>query len=244
MRHLVTASCKEGCVLLDFKVDFALLLNDEFDGAPITDANVLFLHDGRIVTPLRKREGFYVFLGLGQPEIALKISRPHYHSVFKRVIKSGLDPGNPVEWVRLRRAYSDVFSDCDWLHGRAPPGAEVLAFSKEELKLQIGEEQNRLTLLGQTAGRLLGRRFALTEKNPETFLLTQSPAPGVYLSDKALDAPRGFAQSAIRAYLSKSGSDGCYHIPIEHGQSEKISGTAYYDRGKEQWVFASATARS
>ena len=55
--------------LLAAKVDFALLLYDEFDGAAINDANVVFRFEGRLVTPLRKREGFYVFRGLGLPEI-------------------------------------------------------------------------------------------------------------------------------------------------------------------------------
>jgi len=221
--------------LLDFKVAFALLLYDEFDGSAITDASVLFRCDGRIVTPLRKKEGFYVFRGLDQPEIELEISRPHYHTKNKRVIKNCLDPGYPVERERLLRQYPGRFSDCEWLHGDCPPNSEVLAFSEDEqARLQAGDDgKNQLTILGCAAGRLVGRRLALEKKSGETFLLTRMAAPGVYLTDRELaSAPKG-AWPVIRAYLSQSGSDGRYHIPVERGVSGRPTDLAYRGRGKE-----------
>jgi hypothetical protein len=230
--------------LLDFQVDFALLLYDEFNGFAITDASVLFYHEGRILTPLRKREGFYVFRGLGIPEIDIEIRRPHYHPAHKRILKSCLDPGYPVEKVRLMRQHPGTFSDCDWFHGNAPPEREVLAFAGEELKAGVGEERNRITILGQSAGRLLGRRFAPEKGKGETFLLTSLLAPGIYQADKELPASKKGAFSIVRAYLSRSGSDGWYHIPVEYGHSENITATAYDEGGRGKWVYASATVRS
>jgi hypothetical protein len=230
--------------LLDFKVDFALLLYDEFDGSPITDPSVLFRYEGRLITPLRKREGFYVFRGLDLPEIELEICRPHYHIQHKKIRKSDLDPHYPVEKVRLARTYPGVYSDCAWIHGNAPPHAAVLAFAGEELKAQIGEEPNRITILGQTAGRLLGRRFAPEKGKGETFLLTSILAPGIYQTDRELPASKKGAFSIVRAYLSRTDPDGSYHIPVEYGHSELIRATAYEKGGNGKWVYASAMVRS
>jgi hypothetical protein len=230
--------------LRDYKVDFALLRYDEFDGSAINDASVLFRYEGRLITPLRKREGFYVFRGLDVPEIDLEICRPHYHTAHKRILKSCLDPGYPVEKVRLTRSYPGTFSDCDWFHGNAPPDTAILALAGEQLKAQIGEEGNRITILGQSAGRLLGRRFAPEKGKGETFLLTALLAPGIYQMDRELPASKKGAFSIVRAYLSQSGSDGCYHIPVEYGHSGLITATAYDERGNGKWVYASATAHS
>ena len=231
--------------MLDHKVDFALLLYDEFNGSAIADASVLFRCDGRMVTPLRKKEGFYVFRGLGTAEINVEISRPHYHKKQKRILRNRLDPGNPVARARLMREHPGAFADCEWLHGNGPPNSEVLAFMQEEqMKLQVGEEdKSRLTVLGYATGNLVGRRFALDKKNGGTFLITRMLTPGVYLADRALPFSPKDARPIIWAYLSRSGTDGKYHIPVEKGRTSGISDTVFYDRGRGEWVCASAMAR-
>ena len=205
--------------MLDFKVDFALLLYDEFDGSAISDSNVVFRHEGKIITPLRKGDGFYVFCGIDRPEIEIAINRPHYHRKLKRVIKTRLDPGYPVVSVRLTREYPGNFSDCQWLHGTGPPNSEVLAFWEDErLRLQSADEAtSKLTIPRYVTGGLVGRRFTMSMKSGETFILTRMTAPGIYLADRKLPAPLSSGQPIIRAYRSVSGADGSYHIPIEHG---------------------------
>lgn len=227
------------------KVDFALLLYDEFNGAPITDPNVLFRWEGRNITPLRKREGFYVFCGLDCPEIALEISRPHYLKKNRRIIKNRLDPGNPVVRERLMRAYPGTFSDCEWLHGTCPPDSEVLAFSDDEqIKLQIQEDDGaRIAVMGYATARLAGRRFAIERESGETFFFTQMLTPGVYRADRELPAALKGPRPAIRAWLSKSGPDGCYHIPVERGQAGGFPATAFYREERGKWVFQSVTER-
>ncbi len=225
-------------------VDFALLLYDEFNGAPINDESVLFKLEDRIITPLRKSEGFYVFGGLGNDEVEFTISRPRYQPICERIIKSGLDPGFPVKRVRLRRAYSGTFSDCEWIAGDAPPGSEVLALAREELKLQAAETNNKLTILGKAAGLLIGRRFSFEAAPTETFIITGMAAPGVYTTENAPNTPEITQSALLRAYIAKSGADGRYDIPVEHGHKDALTGTAYYDRGESKWVFASAPALS
>jgi hypothetical protein len=227
-------------------VDFALLLYDEFDGASINDESVVFRHGGKIVTPLRKPEGYYVFAGLLGDAPELLITRPHYRSQHKRIIKSRLDPGFPVERARLRRNYPGNFADCEWLTGTTPPDSEVMAFAKEDVRLQAAETADRLTIPGKAAGLLLGRRFAFELSPTETFLLVGMAAPGVYTAEYAgtPQIPRDPKAALLRVYLTNSGPTGRYHIPVEPGQKERLTGTAYYDRGERQWVFASVPALS
>ena len=48
--------------LIRISMRFALLLKDDFSGATVAGAGQRFLVDGRPVTPVRKPDGFYVFL--------------------------------------------------------------------------------------------------------------------------------------------------------------------------------------
>lgn len=232
--------------MLDFKVDFALLLYDEFDGAPSTDANILFRHEGRIVTPLRKREGFYVFRGLDVPDAELEINRPHYHKKRKHVIKNGLDPGYPVVRARLLREYPGTFSDCEWLHGSCPPDSTVLALAEEEgLRLGSLEQDEtgaKISLPGYGTRRLSGRRFTLNPKSGETFIISEMLSPGVYRIDKTPAGAYKSGCSIYRAYLSRGSPDGHYSLPVEKGHSGRITKAAYFDEENGKWVYVSATA--
>jgi len=223
----------------DVTIDFALLLYDDFDGTPIRDANIIFRHEGRIVTPLRKREGFYVFCNLSGSEPELEINRPHYHRKLKRIIKNRLDPGNPVVSIRLIRKYPGNFSDCDWLHGTGPPGGGVCAVSSVEIPIrqQTGDDGAcLLSILGSTAARLVGKRFAVDAKSGETFLITRMTAPGMYLVQGAFPTAPKAARHMMRAYLSRIGSDGCWQIPVEFGHNDAMAGMVYHnDGGDSQW---------
>ena len=221
--------------MLTVKADFALLLYDEFNGSPINDANVIFRHEGRGVMPIRKREGFYVFCGLGGEETELEIVRPHYKKKTKRIYKNRLDPGNPIVHVRLLREYPGNFSDCEWLDVSSPPNSKVFALSGVEMQIkQQSGDHSLLTVLGSTSAMLVGRRFAPDVKNGETFVITRMTAPGVYLTNR--EVPISNKARIARAYLSESGPDGRCMIPVEHGQ--KVAGTAYFDGRKSKWVYA------
>jgi hypothetical protein len=218
------------------KIDFALLLYDEFDGSPISDANILFRHEGRILPPIRKSDGFYVFCGLGIPEIELEISRPHYRKKTKRIYTNRLDPGNPVEHIRLMREGPGNFSDCQWLHTSCPPNSKVFAVCGVEMQIKQQENDKRLLVIpGSTAAMLVGRRFVPDVKNGETFIITQMVTPGVYLTSRDIPVLSKAARHIARVYLSESDSDGSCRIPVEHGQ--EIADTAYYDGGKKKWVY-------
>ena len=229
--------------MLATKVDFALLLYDEFDGSAINDANVVFRHKGRLATPLRKREGFYVFRGIGLAEVELEISRPHYKTEKVSILKSRLDKESPVERIRLLREYPGNFPDCDWVSIRCPPDVAALVFTEEnELKTGppvLEEDGAKISLMGYKPGRLLGRRYALNMKDGLTFVVEKLIAPGVYGIDRAPAGKPGSGKMLYRAGLSRSGPDGCCRIPLEQGGRYRVAGAAYWDKEESKWVSVS-----
>ena len=218
-------------------VDFALLLYDEFDCKEIGDANVAFRHNGRLLTPIRKRDGVYVFSGINENEITLEIFRPHYLPRRKTIVKSMLPPDNPLVKDRLLRTYPGNYGDCDWVHGSGPPGTSVLALAQKPVKFFISEESDhQITVLGHPANSLVGKRFARNQKAIESFLILRTISPGIYLTDRALTPDNENPPTAVKAYLSQSREDGSYHIPVENApdSSEKI--TVYYQKERGIWV--------
>lgn len=229
-----------------FSVDFALLLYDEFDGSPIAGADVVFRREGGIVTPLRKRDGFYVFRGLNEPATRLEIRRPHYLPKYIVIEKSGLDPGFPAVHAGLLRKRDGVFADCDWVSGQCPPNSEVLVLCEEGgLRLQTQEaDQKNLSVLGFATSRLVGRRYACDTRLGETFRISEMLSPNLFLADRPLPLPPGKPRPLIRAYLSQSGPDGRYDIPVDKGRAGCITATAYCGEEGGEWVRASQAEHS
>ena len=228
-----------------FSVDFALLLYDDFDGSPIADANVMFLSGDLPVTPLLKRGGFYVFRGANEPLSNLLITRPHYLPKRLLIEKSGLDPGFPAVRARLLRKNDNFFSDCEWLTGQCPPECEVLAFREDDqLKLKAHEDDTaKLSVQGFATAKLVGRRYACGGQRGETFCIAEMLSPNLFVADRPLKLPTGQTQPLVQAYLSHSGPDGRYSIPVEPGRSNQIKATVCRGKENEKWVPVPATAR-
>ena len=227
-----------------FSVDFALLLYDDFDGSPIADANVVFLSGDLPVTPLLKRDGYYVFRGASGSVSDLLITRPHYLPKRLLIEKSGLDPGFPTVRARLFRKNDNSFSDCEWLTGQCPPECEVLAFwEDDQLKLKAHEDDPaKLSIQGFATAKLVGRRYACDRQRGETFCIAEMLSPNLFVADRPLKLPAGRAQPLVQAYLSRSGPGGCYSIPVEPGRSNRMKATVCRGKEDEKWVPVPATA--
>lgn len=227
------------------RVSFALLLYDEFDGSPIRDSGVVFRAGGRIVTPLRKREGFYVFCGL-EPLLQLEILRPHFHRESVGICRAELDPAYPLVRVRLLRAGAGMFPGCRWLQADCPEGSEVLAYGEELARasaVEADEKGARLILTGFTTAVVTGKRLALDRNSGETFVATELLSPNAYRIDRVPKSfPRGGA-AVHRAYLSRGDPGGVCCIPVEAGDGD-LSQAIYRAKGEAQWVCVSAAALS
>ena len=231
-------------------MDFALLLYDEFSGKSITGAGSVFQIGQRHVDAYVKKDGFYVFSKINQDEFELEIHRPHYLSHREQIVISKLDPKHPVVRSRLFRKDNRNFLDCQWFYSKTIPETDVLIFAEDEnikatvLEAAAEEKVSRLTILSRPAYSLLGRRFSFNpgKGKGETFLITQSQGPGVYLADRLLNHDN--LKSVYPVYLSKSLADGKVSIPCEC--PEKITKMAYYKKGRRsgKWVSVFAAGRS
>ncbi|MCL2399877.1 MAG: hypothetical protein FWC91_09085 [Defluviitaleaceae bacterium] len=234
------------------KVDFALLLYDEFNGKPIAGAGSIFKIGEKYISPIIKKDGFYVFCELDMDEIVLEINRPHYRPQHEHIVLNQLDPAHPVARSRLLRKNSGIYPDCKWFYGEAEPESKVLIFAEtENIKATVSEakesdtiEKNvsRLTILGCPAAELVGKRFSFDTDSGDTFLITRSLWPGTYLSNCEL--PHGNSKSVYAAYYSKAFVDGTICIPCDCPESIMKMLYCKKGRGSDKWVSVSVTGRN
>jgi len=208
--------------------EYALLLYDEFNGVMISDSSVVVSEGGRILSPLRKPDGFYVilkneFVAAESTYKKLEIARPHY---FKKTVEfdvASLDPSFPTVSVRLHRRYPGTFADCGWVHGVFRPKTTV--FVSDELKnVKVGAaDDGKYMIMGCTAGRLIGKRFSFNADGRDSFLITGSTAAGVYRATCKSTEKTGKSQALYAVYTSFCGADGKYSIPVESGREPFIN---------------------
>lgn len=230
--------------MITHRVDFALLLYDEFDGALINDVNVQFTYDGRPITPLRKPDGHYVFGAFEEEAPSLTVQRPRYLPATVRVNKAALPREKPVLPLRLLREHSGYYRDCVWIEGQAPPGAQVLALApKPSFILRSAQQQEGATALSVSGGgsaHFVGRRFA-AENSQDSFIITKMLTLNDFLAD-AMPKPASGSKPFVRAYLSQSGKDGHFHIPVDECPDGYPKTAHIYDKEKKKWVPVSVTA--
>jgi hypothetical protein len=68
---------------------------DTSDGTPITMSGVRFAIDGKLVFPIRKEQGNYIFLGDKREDFVLTVTVPGFEKVEKEVRYEELDPQMP-----------------------------------------------------------------------------------------------------------------------------------------------------
>ena len=229
---------------MKYKLDFALLLFDEFSGKPIAGTGSVFEVNGGSVGAIVKKDGFYLFSGIGLDEIELGIIRPHYLPQLEHVVISQLDPAHPVVKSRLQRKDSGVYPDCGWFYGKVPPKSKVLIF--EEMEGAVGRVSgSRLEIQNYSPDLLLERRFSLDPDCGHTFLITKHLGAGSYMVDQEL-AP-GNSMPVYSAHLSSAFADGRVSIPCKC--PERIAKMLYYEASKSRkgggkWVTVPVAERS
>lgn len=225
-------------------MDFALLLYDEFDGAPIRDVNVQFMCGGLPLRPLHKRDGHYVFTGPGRRAEEIEVLRPRYHPYLLRVGRRAPGATPAVVPVRLRREMADVWRDCAWISAQGPPGCPVLALGpKPAFHLHAVQKDGAppgITIAGSTLARLPGRRFA-PAGGTDTMVVTGQLAPGSYTVD-ALPKKAKEGMAFVRAWLNQSGPDGRAYVPVEPTDGAYPGEVLFFDEERSKWAPVCATA--
>ena len=204
--------------VVTIQVNFALLLYDDYSGAPLRDAGPFCCTGGRVVRPIRKPEGILVFTGLpSRPELTVECH--HYRPETLRVDLAALEPDNPLVHLRMKREHKPFFRDCGWIRGKGPPGAEVMVLAREPtLKLQSAERETngtRLSMQGYVVDRLEGRRYALAGKRPEDFILTGKVSSSTWRTPALLRETPREGEAVYRAYRARCDNDGGFWMPVD-----------------------------
>ena len=87
--------------MIRMKIAFVLRMIDDFSGSCINEKVFTFAVNGRVVHPVEKDEGLYVFLEPYEACTRVWIESAFYHSCSVMIDKRALNPAEPVAEVRL-----------------------------------------------------------------------------------------------------------------------------------------------
>ncbi|MEG1971563.1 MAG: hypothetical protein RR315_00285 [Oscillospiraceae bacterium] len=222
-------------------VSFAVLLQDDFTGADIPDDGFQFWLDSRRAAPIKKTEGFYVFVGVPGEEWILTVAGAHYSPRTVKFSKAFLNPASPVMILRLFRRAGMYFSDCVELCGNHRCGEMVFALGSDSppLRLHALEAKGgaaQLTLMGYTPRPLLRHRFCLgLGKTRELFVITAKEKDGSYLCDQPFRYSHGEGEPILRAWGAVCDPQGRFSISIESEMKDSVETIEEYNEEVRQW---------
>ena len=159
------------------RVSAAVLVVDDFTGRPITAADLRVTAAEILERPVRKGDGYFLFLDSPVPKLHITARAWAYHPSEVEVELSALPPLRPVVKLRLtpNRNYT-IPTQTTCLEGKARPGTVVQVLCLNDPRplrllydyVRGGPEGGRLLqLYDPTASDLEGRRFALLRKGEE-----------------------------------------------------------------------------
>lgn len=221
--------------MIRMKIAFVLRLVDDFSGRDIRKRKFVFSIGGRVVQPIEKEEGLYVFLEPQEDETRVWIEGTDYYSCSALIQKKLLNPEEPIADVRL---YGKAGRNLPYSYGvlegvlnekdiRFP--AEVYAKRSKPTGLSLKEYRKAagdwLILQGFTQENLLGKPYMFQNRDETiAFILTEKQGINEYRID-FLGEPPSKLKSGMpleRIYRSVTDEKGVYAIPVECGEEENI----------------------
>ena len=222
---------------------FALLLKDDFSGATVADGAQRFFVDGHPERPVRKPEGFYVFLTPrghdGETSWRVRIESARYMAR-ELVVETIAPPETPLRIVQLYRRPGGGFLDCGWLEAKAPPGKLAVALLDGGAPLALrgfSDDGRSLALSGYTAANLLWRRVCIGEgRAGELFTLTARTPDGGYAVDHPPRIAHGPGEPVRIAACGCADADGRCGIPVRPEWKAQAAGVQIYDEEAMHWL--------
>ena len=189
-------------VKIGWKADFVVACVDSVTGRIVRDAALQVWSPGH-PRPVRKSDGYYVFLGCGQGTVSVQIKSPMFQDVSLEQELPDPQGSLPVRWVRLTPNRSYPFPEGTvFIEGTAAPGSRVAAIGGRPLRLgedcKKGAEVIRLHLPWEI--RLDGALLAVTvkgQKTVEKLRLGELLDEGQYRVDVPLKKEYYMAQTAL-----------------------------------------------
>lgn len=218
--------------MISMRIAFVLQLLDEFTGKSLTNAGVVFYEGDRVVSPVKKPDGMYVFLDEFDTECTISIVCAGFHDKVLTIDRNTLDKVNPIIVVRLFGKPGGAFSYRYGLStgtikkekGLAFP-AEVYAVRKKPFNLffkSYREEEGKhiLVLQGFCLEPLIGLAFRMGEgKEASEFIVKEKVGSNEYcicpIGNKSVQIKQG--SPLFRIYRSVTDEKGNYSIPIDEG---------------------------
>lgn len=221
--------------MIRLKIAFALRLVDDFSGQCIRGRKFLFFSGGRVVHPVEKDEGLYIFLEPQEKEARIRIEGTGYHSCSVTVQRALLDPEEPVADVRMYERPGREHSRLrGWLTGTiggaAAFPAEVYARKSSPTGLTFREYRNIegehwVWFQGFTREKLTGKVFSLDSGGKEIlFVLSEKRGINEYRMEPVGGPPDEISPGTplIRVYRSVTDRSGAYSIPVDAGEENII----------------------
>lgn len=155
------------------RVSAAVLVIDDFTGQPVLGSRVSVMAAGMLKKPVRKEDGYFLFLDCPGPSLEITVNAWAYHGRTVRVDLAALPTLRPVVKIRLtpNRNYS-IPRQTTCVEGTAPPGTCIRVFCENDprpLRLLYDYVKNEgeeciIRLYDPTSSDLEGKQFALLRK--------------------------------------------------------------------------------
>ncbi len=232
--------------MIRMKIAFVLRLINDFSGNCIKEKGFIFVINDRVVHPVVKEEGLYVFLEPMENNTRVIIESPFYHSCSVTIDKRSLDPQEPVAEVRLyEKAGKQISRTAGFLTGIYEKGSsyptEVYAKKSSPLGLTVREYRNIegehwLFFSGFTKETILGKIWLIDDtENPVMVILQDKRGINEYRAEIIFGDPEKIRSgtSVFRAYRSVTDRLGAYAIPVESGEETKLLEVAALHENKK-----------
>ncbi len=222
------------------EVSFVLRLVDDFNGKDIVGLAQSFFIKNLPVKPLRKPEGYYVFVNCDIKD-DLTIETVNYKTRILpiEVIKNNKD--DAVIIIRLYRKAIGVFNDCRRIEGTNSPDKFVYIPYREVsgLSVQTVEVKDGKTVMhlgGYSIENLLGGCYTVSEsKTAQLFYITGKTSDGGYeISGTSLRSQQS-KQRLVRVYSDYCDKEGNFSIPVELTELKKDFKVSTLKENKREW---------
>lgn len=214
------------------KVSLVVLAIDDFTGKPILGSNIRVTVDGAS-RPIKKSEGYHVFLDLNMPFVTVRAEGGRYHP---RVVVCDLTPSEEnYTMLKIRmvpnRAYQ-IPQNTTCVEGKALPGSLIRIFCRDSGAYKLlydyssGENSKKIHIFHPSDVEMDGKLFYISSgEDAGEFLRVTGicdQESKEYLLETALTRDyKKIGTSLLPAYETAADVNGTFFIPIPNTYRDK-----------------------
>lgn len=227
------------------QLSLVVSVTDAFTGK-IIQSNDLRVSIANEPDPLKKAEGYFVFINLSTKQVNLCIQEPRYTTQVIPLCLTELPIEEPLLHVRLSPGLHYPFpSDTTYLFGKAPIGSFIrLLYSQTAcdtifLKTDYTKNSPQIALYAPSPSSLCGNTFCIRNSDgiQEFFTITTlaNAKEGLYILTAPLSNNYNCQNARIfSVFTTKSDDTGTYFLPFRLPNSEAETICQIFCSGKKQ----------